>query len=397
MLMVFFFFFQAEDGIRDADVTGVQTCALPISHRRARGSAGHRRAGRSSPPSWPARAGAGRAPPAPARPPGPARSPRRSTTAASTARRSGWRRAGGRRWRRSRSRAPRPSWRRPPGRHLAPPPARCPARTARHPYLIPPASRQILRVANIVERRGSTTILVPASIRPYTSAGEHQPQRDRAARLAGFPPRPPPGDPEPRRRAPRGARPAAQRLRRAAAPRQGTRPAPAHDRAGRARDDVAERAHPGSRPAGRRRPGAAGAVRAGRTRDARPPHRPRPPAATTSRKDPPARHPRALHRPAQPSTAGRRRRSAGDAHRTARTPLSRPLVTQRAPFQQGKYVHPWLKPAVRAAAAGPPERRPGGGQCPHPPAPAAARRSPPGTATGSPHAPPRDGYAWPRG
>src|SRR5690554_3939441 len=31
----FFFFFQAEDGIRDADVTGVQTCALPIfSHDR---------------------------------------------------------------------------------------------------------------------------------------------------------------------------------------------------------------------------------------------------------------------------------------------------------------------------------------------------------------------------
>src|SRR5438128_4268254 len=27
---VFFFFFQAEDGIRDATVTGVQTCALPI-------------------------------------------------------------------------------------------------------------------------------------------------------------------------------------------------------------------------------------------------------------------------------------------------------------------------------------------------------------------------------
>src|SRR5215813_1136474 len=27
----FVFFFQAEDGIRDADVTGVQTCALPIS------------------------------------------------------------------------------------------------------------------------------------------------------------------------------------------------------------------------------------------------------------------------------------------------------------------------------------------------------------------------------
>src|SRR6266542_5125389 len=29
--MIFFFFFQAEDGIRDATVTGVQTCALPIS------------------------------------------------------------------------------------------------------------------------------------------------------------------------------------------------------------------------------------------------------------------------------------------------------------------------------------------------------------------------------
>src|SRR2546425_9936173 len=28
---VFFFFFQAEDGIRDKLVTGVQTCALPIS------------------------------------------------------------------------------------------------------------------------------------------------------------------------------------------------------------------------------------------------------------------------------------------------------------------------------------------------------------------------------
>src|SRR5207302_2545288 len=29
-LLVFFFFFQAEDGIRDFHVTGVQTCALPI-------------------------------------------------------------------------------------------------------------------------------------------------------------------------------------------------------------------------------------------------------------------------------------------------------------------------------------------------------------------------------
>src|SRR5260370_38662622 len=32
------FFFQAEDGIRDSSVTGVQTCALPIS------ASGHRRA-----------------------------------------------------------------------------------------------------------------------------------------------------------------------------------------------------------------------------------------------------------------------------------------------------------------------------------------------------------------
>src|SRR2546422_1793940 len=29
--ILFFFFFQAEDGIRDVAVTGVQTCALPIS------------------------------------------------------------------------------------------------------------------------------------------------------------------------------------------------------------------------------------------------------------------------------------------------------------------------------------------------------------------------------
>src|SRR5438445_13363478 len=31
MFLLFFFFFQAEDGIRDIGVTGVQTCALPIS------------------------------------------------------------------------------------------------------------------------------------------------------------------------------------------------------------------------------------------------------------------------------------------------------------------------------------------------------------------------------
>src|SRR2546429_5858289 len=32
-----FFFFQAEDGIRDVAVTGVQTCALPISLRKSPG------------------------------------------------------------------------------------------------------------------------------------------------------------------------------------------------------------------------------------------------------------------------------------------------------------------------------------------------------------------------
>src|SRR5438132_9384852 len=50
------FFFQAEDGIRDHCVTGVQTCALPISKNRKRShppyeseiqQAGNRRAGQS--------------------------------------------------------------------------------------------------------------------------------------------------------------------------------------------------------------------------------------------------------------------------------------------------------------------------------------------------------------
>src|SRR2546425_13207785 len=39
-LILFFFFFQAEDGIRDKLVTGVQTCALPISRD---GDGGHAR------------------------------------------------------------------------------------------------------------------------------------------------------------------------------------------------------------------------------------------------------------------------------------------------------------------------------------------------------------------
>src|SRR2546422_8399060 len=63
-LSFFFFFFQAEDGIRDVAVTGVQTCALPISTRQLRGyasSSGERRARGTRrslaateriPPSW---------------------------------------------------------------------------------------------------------------------------------------------------------------------------------------------------------------------------------------------------------------------------------------------------------------------------------------------------------
>src|SRR5207249_6160759 len=40
-----FFFFQAEDGIRDRNVTGVQTCALPISFRARLFSSGSSRLG----------------------------------------------------------------------------------------------------------------------------------------------------------------------------------------------------------------------------------------------------------------------------------------------------------------------------------------------------------------
>src|SRR5699024_11479137 len=42
---VFVFFFQAEDGIRDRNVTGVQTCALPISAPRNRSPLARRRSG----------------------------------------------------------------------------------------------------------------------------------------------------------------------------------------------------------------------------------------------------------------------------------------------------------------------------------------------------------------
>src|SRR5215510_15694007 len=53
-MIVLFFFFQAEDGIRDGHVTGVQTCALPIS---AAGQAGRHRPCLRSPRKeirWPA-------------------------------------------------------------------------------------------------------------------------------------------------------------------------------------------------------------------------------------------------------------------------------------------------------------------------------------------------------
>src|SRR5699024_11303774 len=68
----FVFFFQAEDGIRDRNVTGVQTCALPIWGRRGRHPGGPARAARprggsASRPPGPAgrrgRRGSGRGPP----------------------------------------------------------------------------------------------------------------------------------------------------------------------------------------------------------------------------------------------------------------------------------------------------------------------------------------------
>src|SRR5207253_3396098 len=52
--MIVFLFFQAEDGIRDGHVTGVQTCALPIFEVRRqpavqRGDAARRREPRRAP------------------------------------------------------------------------------------------------------------------------------------------------------------------------------------------------------------------------------------------------------------------------------------------------------------------------------------------------------------
>src|SRR5438034_3280718 len=61
LFFFFFFFFQAEDGIRDHCVTGVQTCALPISRatcdRRARTPRGT--PPRRAPPTTPSRCAPG--------------------------------------------------------------------------------------------------------------------------------------------------------------------------------------------------------------------------------------------------------------------------------------------------------------------------------------------------
>src|SRR5699024_11768324 len=48
-----FFFFQAEDGIRDRNVTGVQTCALPISRARPSATAGTSQRCRVTSRPWP--------------------------------------------------------------------------------------------------------------------------------------------------------------------------------------------------------------------------------------------------------------------------------------------------------------------------------------------------------
>src|SRR5690606_39751118 len=66
---VWFFFFQAEDGIRDFHVTGVQTCALPISTtRRTRRAAEPADRARRLRPGVRGRAGPAPASPAAARP-----------------------------------------------------------------------------------------------------------------------------------------------------------------------------------------------------------------------------------------------------------------------------------------------------------------------------------------
>src|SRR2546427_6776747 len=62
-MLFFVFFFQAEDGIRDLTVTGVQTCALPISSDSGSSGAGRQLSvtGQASPGGGaPAPSGGGR-------------------------------------------------------------------------------------------------------------------------------------------------------------------------------------------------------------------------------------------------------------------------------------------------------------------------------------------------
>src|SRR5438093_9533607 len=67
LLYFFFFFFQAEDGIRDWSVTGVQTCALPISARASDPTIRCRRAGRVRSGARARRGWRATSPPGPAR------------------------------------------------------------------------------------------------------------------------------------------------------------------------------------------------------------------------------------------------------------------------------------------------------------------------------------------
>src|SRR2546430_5073869 len=88
ILFIFFFFFQAEDGIRDLTVTGVQTCALPISTRRPSRS--------SCPWAWAAPTGSAAAWPSCSTPQTTPRAPcgRSSASTTSPSRRSDERRVG---------------------------------------------------------------------------------------------------------------------------------------------------------------------------------------------------------------------------------------------------------------------------------------------------------------
>src|SRR2546422_2507026 len=84
-LIFYFFFFQAEDGIRDVAVTGVQTCALPISRRSPA-----RAALRGRTPGARARPGATRASSSPSdRAPDRARAPRAASLPSPRRRRAG--------------------------------------------------------------------------------------------------------------------------------------------------------------------------------------------------------------------------------------------------------------------------------------------------------------------